>query len=178
MLAAADRNPGLYPRPNLKPGHRFFILNGEDLFNFPVQDNRELNLKYAQSQAEQIQLPVFQQPESAERQSEIDVNNIPVQNILLRSAASAPDFNTEDKFGNFVALNQQTADQALFRSSFPINIESESIHPIGQFRYTPPSEPYYALDAEDFANDAIVVEAKLDGSEATSDASSKPEGRY
>lgn len=169
VLAAADRNPQLIPGTSLKPGHRFFILNGEDLFtNFPLPNNRELNLKYAENQPEQIQLPLYPQSQNLDKQSEVEVNNIPIQTLLLRNAVAGQisniqDLDTEAKLPeNFIALNQPSADQALFRSSFPINIASENIQPIGQFRYTPPSEPYFSLDGDDIENDAIIIDAKAD----------------
>lgn len=183
VLAAADRNPQLVPGTSLKPGHRFFILNGEDLFtNFPLPNNKELNLKYAQSQPEQIQLPLYPQSQSFDKQSEVEINNIPIQTLLLRNAVSGQissiqDLDTEAKLpDNFIALNQPSADQALYRSNFPINIGSDNNQPIGQFRYIPPSEPYFSLNGDDFENDAIIIDAKAD--DILSDENKQPEGRF
>lgn len=184
VLEAADRNPQLIPGTSLKPGHRFFILNGEDLFtNFPLPNNREINLKYAQNQPEQIQLPLYPQSQNIDKQSEIEVNNIPIQTLLLRNAVTGQisnvrDLDSEAKVPeNFVTLNQPSADPALFRSGFPINIDSENIQPIGQFRYTAPSEPYFSFDGDDFENDAIIIDAKTDGADILKDEDKNNEGK-
>ncbi|XP_018570314.1 uncharacterized protein LOC108910241 [Anoplophora glabripennis] len=176
VLAAGDRNPQLIPGTSLKPGHRFFILNGEDLFtNFPLPNNRELNLKYTQNQPEQIQLPLYPQSQNLDKQSEIDINNIPVQTLLLRNAvtgqiSNVQDLNSEAKLPeNYIGLNQPSADQALFRSGFPINIGTEDFQPIGQFRYSAPSEPYFSFDGDDFENDAVVIDAKADDADDNKD---------
>ncbi|KAJ8918416.1 hypothetical protein NQ315_008113 [Exocentrus adspersus] len=182
VLAAADRNPQLFPGFNLKPGHRFFILNGEDLFtNYPVvPGNREEILKYSQNQPEQLPFPFYQQPQNFDKRGEFDVNNLPVQALFLKnSAVNQPPvvqkLNGEEKLPeSFITLNQANADQALFRSSIPLSIGSEDIHQtLGQFRYTPPSEPYFSLYGDDAENDAVIVDANADGSNSFAEGNKK-----
>ncbi|KAJ8930697.1 hypothetical protein NQ314_016462 [Rhamnusium bicolor] len=166
VLGVAGRNPQLIPRNNLKPG-------------------QQANLKYAQPQPEQIPLPTYQQSQALQRQKEIDLNTIPIQTLLLRNAVTGQISNVQDlsvgeKFPeNLITLNQPTSQEAFFRSNLPVNIVTadENIQPIGQFRFSPPSEPYFSLEGEDVENDAIVIDAKVED-EATSssnaDSDSEP----
>ncbi|KAJ8956869.1 hypothetical protein NQ318_014285, partial [Aromia moschata] len=165
VLAAADRNPQLIPStyPSLKPGHRFFILNGEDLFTgFPFRSGPDVNLKYAQPE----QLPTYQ-PEILPQQKDIDLNALPIRTILLRNPGAADQIsnvqglNEQQKLPeNFVELNQAPQQEAFFRSNFPVNIDD--IQPLGQFRFSSPGDQFFAFNGDDIENDSVVIDAKAD----------------
>ncbi|KAJ8976888.1 hypothetical protein NQ317_016487 [Molorchus minor] len=158
-VATPNQNPQLIPQPNLKPGHRFFILNGEDLFTYPFQSDPQVNLKY--DQPEQIPIAAYQQPQIPQ-QRDTGVNTLPIQTILLRNGvtnqiANVQDLGIQQKLPeNFVTLNQGSQDP-FFRSSLPISIPThsgESIQQVGEGK----------------SNDAVVIDAK--GDEAVSGANS------
>nr|XP_023015356.1 uncharacterized protein LOC111504876 [Leptinotarsa decemlineata] len=181
VLAAADKNPQFINTNALRPGHRFFILNGNDLFqnypnvpNYPGEAN--VGLKYAQQPDSQYQQPeVFQK-----QQLPLDINSLLVQTLLVRPSTGETipnsDLNPEQRFHPspeeqfppiFNPPNPQIPQDVFFRSSLQQNdaFGQEGAIPVGQFRFTPPNGPYYPLDGEDIENDSIIVDAKIeDGS--------------
>ncbi|KYB27727.1 uncharacterized protein LOC658244 [Tribolium castaneum] len=161
VLAAADRNPAFNTRPNLRPGQRFFILNGQPLFsNFPynnqIYPGINPNLKYAQV------APSFV-PQTPTK------NISPFQNVLFRNT---PVENTHKPTGsdfhqsypeNLVLLNQPGIfqDDVIFRSpALPLNLVQK-----------PKDEPqlrenengyglFHLRSKEEQEDDTIVVDAK------------------
>lgn len=166
VLEQADRKP--YPhspnRDSLKPGQRFFILNGQPLYqNYPLSYQEVPSYGY-----QQVDQP-FQQLQDIQKPQEFGYN-IPVQTVLLRNDG---DLNQQTKtaetasqtFGeqfpqNFISLNQPIIPQgSLFRTS--IDLDGRNGEPIGQFRFTPPNNAYFP-GQEDIENDSVIVNANFE----------------
>lgn len=162
VLAAADRNPAFNTRTNLRPGQRFFILNGQPLFsNFPynnqIYPGINPNLKFSQVTPSFI-------PQTPTK------NISPYQNVLFRNTPVENLQNTQ-KFSpsafqnsypeNLVLLNQPGVFQEdlIFRSpAVPLNLEQPKEEK-PQLRL---NEENYGLflrnsDQED---DSVVIDAK------------------
>ncbi|XP_063903118.1 uncharacterized protein LOC135122691 isoform X2 [Zophobas morio] len=149
VLAAADRNPAFNPTTNLRPGQRFFILNGQPLFsNFPynnqiypgVQSN--VNLKYAQtgsSFAPQISTKTISPYQN------LVFRNRPIEAISARHALSD---ETSLPQGNPLPANleQSKEDKAQFRQA----VNSEIGNRFGILEYA---------DNDQQDDDSVVIDA-------------------
>ncbi|XP_044266653.1 uncharacterized protein LOC123012659 [Tribolium madens] len=161
VLAAADRNPAFNTRTNLRPGQRFFILNGQPLFsNFPynnqIYPGINPNLKYAQV------TPNFVPQTPAK-------NISPFQNVLFRNAPvdstqklASSDFH-QSYPENLVLLNQPGIfqDDLIFRSpALPLNLQQK-----------PKDEPqlrenengfglFHLKNNEEQEDDTVIIDAK------------------
>ncbi|CAH1117929.1 unnamed protein product [Phaedon cochleariae] len=148
--------------PQLQPGQRFFILNGDNLFlDYPFTYSEDL--KYNRQQPQNLDEPRQPPP------SPTDINSLPLQTFLSKNGQiSSSNFPPEQHLFSpnlYPGQSGQQFDQnlatlrpelALFRSSLPLG------DTVGHFRFTPPSEPYYPFDGEDVENEAVVVDAKYE----------------
>ncbi|XP_072394243.1 uncharacterized protein [Diabrotica undecimpunctata] len=156
---------------NLKPGQRFFILNGQPLYqNYPLNYPEIPNFGF-----QQIEQP-FQQLQSEPREEEFNNYRIPVQTVLLRN--SGPVEQPQNIAQNaqsapqqlFPSFNQQNIPQeSYFRTSLPTGVSDiNSGIPIGQFRFSSPNGPYFPSQDE-IDNDSVVINANF-GDSSLSDA--------
>lgn len=177
----------------MKPGHRYFILNGEPLFHTYPNLNDPQNIPTKKYNPEHTSTKLQQQPQFLQK-PETDYSSIPFESVLFNNQLPIAESNLESNFpilnsGNskyfpseqIQPKNQQNQvdlrtyapqnpsiiplevpqfhpQQAFFKSRSSPK-EQGSFYPIGQFRYTPPNEPYFPFGGEDVENDAIVVVA-------------------
>ncbi|XP_068904936.1 uncharacterized protein [Tenebrio molitor] len=166
VLAAADRNPAFNPKTNLRPGQRFFILNGQPLFsNFPYNNqlypgvHPSVNLKYAQIAPSFISQPAAK-------------NVSPFQNVLFRNSQIDDVSATHRLAGsdlqqaypeNLVLLNQPPfQDDSLFRNPLPAFQQTKELKP--QLREEIKQQNDFGIfqlkENSDQDNDAVIIEAR------------------
>ncbi|RZC37931.1 uncharacterized protein BDFB_001423 [Asbolus verrucosus] len=159
VLAAADRNPAFNTRTNLRPGQRFFILNGQPLFsNYPYNNQLypPVNLKYTQP------APAFvPQPKNISPYQNLLINNEPL-NIPTQRA------NFQQSYPeNLVLLNQPGGfqDDFLFRSPLPLNLAqtkdaNDKPQPREEFNGGGSFGLLQLQETSEQDNEAVVVDAK------------------
>lgn len=183
----------------MRPGQRFFILNGQPLFDnylhfppsYPVQSN--FNLKYGQAQPAPQSAPQNAYPKQEiefkpEYKPELEINQIPIQNLLLRNAVTGhisdvvqneflPPYSSKYS-ENVVGLSNQAnqphqpqQEEAIFRS-YPIHLapNSKDISQDFQFRFQ--GDDFYPYQST-FGDDSVVIEAKQEDSNTNNDSESK-----
>lgn len=185
----------IFPKTNLRPGQRFFILNGQPLFdnylnfapNYPVQGN--FNYKYAPvqspAQASQISSAKQEIEFKPEYKPDLEINQIPIQNLLLRNAVTGhisdvvqneflPPYSS--KYSENVVESgkpnqhqQPQQEEAIFRS-YPINLAPSSIKDIGQdFQFRFQGDDFYPYQST-FGDDSVVIEAKQEDPSTNNDS--------
>ncbi|CAG9859643.1 unnamed protein product [Phyllotreta striolata] len=167
----SDGTPRPLTRNDLRPGHRFFILNGEPLYqNYPINYPGEQQVNF-----QQIEQPFQQRLQDKQPQQEVNYN-VPVQGFFLRQVPSNfnavpvenpgdlnrpnPNQNGPQYTQSFVPLGPQAFQQEDFNQ---LNIPQEALFrlPIGQFRFAPPNNAYFPY-SEDAENDSVVVNANFE----------------
>ncbi|KAG5889595.1 hypothetical protein JTB14_024016 [Gonioctena quinquepunctata] len=128
VLEAADKNPQFINGNALKPGYRFFVLNGDNLFqnipNFPnYPEGSDVGLKYVGQFNTQSQ---YQQPQSLQKEPvSNDFNNIPIQTLILKTPVSGQISNAnpypeqEQRFNPLLEQQRYSFPSDQQRFSFP-----------------------------------------------------------
>ncbi|XP_057653101.1 uncharacterized protein LOC130891978 [Diorhabda carinulata] len=165
VFEQSDRKP--YPqspnRDNLKPGQRFFILNGQPLYqNYPPN---------------YPELPAFTYQQLQDKPQEFGYN-FPVQTVLLKTAGDlnqqpkAAETAFADQFPhNFISLNQPIIPQGGSLFTTGVDLDNRNVGPIGQFRFTPPNNAFFP-GQEDIENDSVVVNANFEDDKVNTGSSS------
>ncbi|ERL91790.1 hypothetical protein D910_09115 [Dendroctonus ponderosae] len=182
--------------PQLNPGQRFFVLNGDSIYNFPFEAQQEIQdlsaFRYTNAQPFPQSPPKFVQPfaqeppqyvqESGSPQAPVSVPEILLRNSFVNSdqqkAQPRPTFRTAQQYfrtgeaPSQLPLPGNIQDYFAEPQSFGrISQGRETVQPqlVGQFRFTPNGGQDFYQYRDDLENDAIVVDATFDAPQSSFD---------
>lgn len=175
-----NNNVGQFPaaKPDstsLQPGERFFILNGDNIFAYPIQAESLgfPGLKYTSVEPFPKNPPKFVLQKS--NLSPISLPNLILQNSVENSQ-SPPSEESKVEENRKILRNAQSYARTLFpenviNSDYRLlnqdtNQNSEFVPPqlVGQFRFVPNAIPNFYPYRDDIQDDAVVIDANVDAS--------------
>lgn len=134
-----------------------------------IQQNnpQAFNLPTAPINDQSEGIPSNSQLRTAGQQVSSGTQPVVSQEQQLQNQVVPQFFSPEQGFG----IETRTFPQEVFfKNALPFSFDGEdpNFEEFGQFRFSPPSAPYYPADGEDIENDSVVIEANLDDASPSS----------